>query len=522
MDDSFTRLFGRSGSFGRNPCERRETIMEMLEERAAVSTVAMVLVIVACLVLAGVGGAYIIFSSSAQNSGNSRIPSSLSLTTIASTTIASTAIAMSGTACANVASYDESIPSTYQSMYTTLDQTLNGFSQNLDSKQPVATHQVIYATELLPADSNLGPKLLSQQALQSVMKFLDAIQKLGVQGVTIDISYPILTPSFPNYDQYLSFYQNVVEQVRQRGMKIDIESETPLLVGYPGISVGSISYANLPYSTYVTEDREMIQTIINDLHPDYINIGTETDTLQILLHYPEVSTPQEWGSYISSILAGLNKGTTKIDVGIGSWDPISYLYTTLNNSAIDAIDVHIYPVYGNYLGVLTQIGELSRQYNKPIVIDEMWLHKSVMNEGVGFTTDAKISARNMYAFWIPLDEKFLEVMTKYAQVYDVNFVSPFEGTIFFAYLNYSSSTANVPYDQARQVMGQAAGQNIAKGIVSPLGCYYQDLIREQNALSPTSFSVYPLLGVYSREMKPRQPASFLGESLMDHAHTKLR
>ena len=80
----------------------------------------------------------------------------------------------------------------------------------------MATHQVIYATELLPADSNLGPKLLSQQALQSVMNFLDAIQKLGVQGVTIDISYPILTPSFPNYDQYLSFYQNVVEQARQR------------------------------------------------------------------------------------------------------------------------------------------------------------------------------------------------------------------------------------------------------------------------------------------------------------------
>ena len=378
-------------------------------------------------------------------------------------------------------------------MYTTLDQILNEFGQNLDSTAPVATHQTIYATELLPADSNIGPKLLSQQTLQSVTEFLDAIQKLGVQGVTIDISYPILTPSFPNYDQYLGFYQKVVEQVRQRGMKIDIESETPLLVGYPGLSVGPVSYANLSYGTYVTQDREMIQTIINDLHPDYINIGTETDTLQALLHYPEISTPQGWGSYISSILTGLNKGTTKIDVGIGSWDPISYLHSTLNNTAIDAIDVHIYPVYGNYLSVLTQIGELSRQYNKPIVIDEMWLHKSVMNEGLGFTTDAKISARNMYAFWIPLDEKFLEVMTKYAQVYDVNFISPFEGTIFFAYLNYTSTTANVPYAQARQVMGQAAGQNIAEGIVSPLGCYYQGLIREQSALDPSYFSMYPLL-----------------------------
>jgi hypothetical protein len=486
MDDSFTRLFGSSGSSWRRPCECRESIIEMLEKRAAVSTVAAVLIIVACLVFATVGGAYILFSWPAPNSSNSRTLSSQS----------STAITTPGMACANVASYDESIPSTYQSMYATLDQVLNDFGQSLDSKAPVATHQVIYATELLPADSNIGPRLLSQQALQSVVNYLDAIQKLGVQGVTIDISYPILTPSFPNYDQYLSFYENVVEQARQRGMKIDIESETPLLVGYPGISVGSVSYANLPYSTYVTEDREMIQTIINDLHPDYINIGTETDTLQMLLHYPETSTPQGWGSYISSISTGLDKGDTKIDVGIGSWDPISYLYTTLNNSAIDAIDVHIYPVYGNYLRALTQIGELSRQYNKPMVVDEMWLHKSVMNEGVGFATDAKISARNSYAFWIPLDEKFLKVMSKYAQVYDVAFISPFEGSIFFAYLNYSSNTANVPYDEARQVVSQAAGRNIAKGIVSPLGCYYQDLIRGQIALSPASLSLYPLLGVY--------------------------
>jgi hypothetical protein len=452
--------------------------MEMPEQRAGVSRVAAVLIIVACLVLGAVGGAYILFSSPAPNNSNTRILTSLS----------STAMATSGMACGNVAPYDESIPSTYQSMYTTLDQILNDYGHTLDPKAPVAAHQVIYATELLPADSNLGSKLLSQQAMQSVVLFLNAIQKLGIQGVTIDISYPILTSTFPNYAQYLSFYQNVVEMVRQRGMKIDIESETPLLVGYPGLSLSSLSYANLAYTTYVTEDREMIQAVINDLHPDYLNIGTETDTLQNLLHYPGISTPQGWASYISSILAGLNKGTTKINVGIGSWDPISYLYATLNNSAIDAIDVHVYPAYGNYLSVLTQIGELSTQYRKPIVIDEMWLHKSVMNEGVGFATDAKISARNDYAFWVPLDEAFLRVMAKYAQVYDVGFISPFEGTIFFAYLNYSSSTANLPND-GRQVVSQAAGQNIARGLISPLGCYYQDLIREQNGLSPTTLSL---------------------------------
>jgi hypothetical protein len=321
--------------------------------------------------------------------------------------------------------------------------------------------------------------------MQGVINYLEAIQKLGIQGVTIDVSYPILTPTFPNYDQYLNFYENVVEQVRARGMKIDIESETPLLVGYPGLSLGSVSYANLPYSTYLSEDKEMIQTVINDLHPDYLNIGTETDTLQALLYYPEISTPQGWGMYIRSLLTGLNKDNTKINVGIGSWDPVGYLYATLNDSAIDAIDIHIYPVYGNYLSVLTRIGQLSQEYDKPIVIDEMWLHKSTMNEGHGFATDAEISARNMYAFWIPLDEKFLQVMSKYSRVYNVAYLSPFEATYFFAYLNYTASSAKVPYYEARQVASQAAAQNIANGIVSPLGCYYQSLI---DGLTPLDIS----------------------------------
>jgi len=324
--------------------------------------VSMVLVAVLVVVLlAGLACTWFLFVQSSAGNG---LPGSPSFLTTASTPTQELG-------CSNVIQYDENVPPAYQDMYTSLSQILNDFNQTLGGIQPVASHGVIYATELLPADSNIGVRLLSPQAMQGVINYLNAIQKLGIDGVTIDISYPVLVPTFPNYNQYLNFYESVVQQVRSRGMKIDVESETPLLVGYPGLPLGSVSYANLTYSTYVSEDRAMIQTVITDLHPDYLNIGTETDTLRALLHYPAISTPQGWGTYIDSLLTGLNKGSTKINVGIGSWDPISYLYATLNDSAIDAIDVHVYPVYGNYLSILTRIGELSEEYNKPIVIDEM-------------------------------------------------------------------------------------------------------------------------------------------------------
>ena len=429
----------------------------MVGTRTVILTV-IVVVIAATLVIAAYGGFFTVVPSTSSAGG-------------------SAANAM----CPNAAQYNESVPLVYQPTYTALGQTLTSFGQTLNSTAPGPSHHVTYATELLPADSNLGTKLLTPQAMQGVVNYLNAIQKLGVRGVTIDISYPLLTPTFPNYAQYLRFYEEVVQQARERGMTIDIESQIPLLVGYPGISTGSLSYANVTYSTYVAQDRQMIQTIINTLHPDYCNIGTETDTLQMLLHYPEISTPQGWGSYISSLLNGLNKNTTKIAVGIGAWDPISYLYATLNDSAIDAIAVHVYPVYGNNLATLIQIGQLSRQYNKPIDIDEMWLHKSVANEGQGFAKDAQIRQRNVYAFWSPLDEQFLNEMSDFAHTYNVAYMSPFEGSYFFAYLNYNASTANVSYTHAMQMANQAASQNIASNTISPLGCYYQALIRRQTS-----------------------------------------
>jgi hypothetical protein len=383
-----------------------------------------------------------------------------------------------------VAQYNETVPSAYESMYATLDQILTVFNQTLTSISTKSSQHPIYATELLPADSNLGQNLLNPNAMRNVMTYLDAFQRLGIEGVTIDVSYPILVSTFPNYTQYLSFYENVVQQARLRNMKIDIESETPILVGYPTISVDSLSYANLTYEEYVSEDKQMIQTVIDNLHPDLLNIGTETDTLQELLNYTQTSTPQGWGSYISSLLSGLDKNTTKIAVGIGSWDPIDYLYSTINMSAIDVIDVHVYPVYGNYLSVLTQIGQLSTQYNKPISIDEMWLHKSVMTEGHGFLTDSSIRQRNVYAFWTPLDETFLDVMAEYAQTYNVTYMSPFECQLFYASLNYDSNTADLSYQQAMQMEVAAAGQNMQNNTISPLGEYYQNLI--ETSTSPTT------------------------------------
>ena len=84
-------------------------------------------------------------------------------------------------------------------------------------------------------------------------------------------------------------------------------------------------------------------------------------------------------------------------------------------------------------------------------------------------------------------------MSKYSQVYNVVYMSPFEATNFFAYIDYASA-ANVPYYEARQVAGRAAAVNIANDIVSPLGCYYAELTGGQIPLN-TSLLLFDIASV---------------------------
>ena len=110
----------------------------------------------------------------------------------------------------------------------------------------------------------------------------------------------------------------------------------------------------------------------------------------------------------------------------------------------------------------------------------MGLHKSVMNEGQGqpggfFTADAIILSRNVYSFWIPEDEEFLSLMSEYTKVFNGAFMSYFDEANLFAYLNYTSSNANTNYLQLIQLGERAAGLNMRQGMISPTGCYFDNL-----------------------------------------------
>lgn len=362
------------------------------------------------------------------------------------------------------------VPAQYQKLYTFLSSTLASYDKQLAA--PAHGTPITFGGELLIANANRGTALLAPQAMQGVKLELDRFQQLGMQGVTIALSYPLYTPNFPNYAGYVSFYKQVAQEVRKHNMKLDIEAG-PIFPGPPL----NVNYSGLTMQKYLPEKKQMVQTIINDLHPDYINIGSEPDNDATIVGLPELNSIQAYTNYINAVLDGLNRGTTKIGAGIGTWGNVDFVKSFAANTGIDFVDLHFYPIKDQYLQNAIAAAAIAHQYHKGIVMDEVWLSKMGPDDAIkDIAANYAIFSRDVYSFWRPLDQQFIQEMAKFAAQEGVEYLSPFWTNYFFAYLDYNQSNANSSYDHLTSQVNTVAAQNIISGTFSPMGIFYKNLI----------------------------------------------
>jgi hypothetical protein len=77
-----------------------------------------------------------------------------------------------------------------------------------------------------------------------------------------------------------------------------------------------------------------------------------------------------------------------------------------------------------------------------------------------FTPNWTRSSRDVYSFWVPLDQKFLEIMVKLSHHLKLEFLSLFWAQYLYGYLEYDKTTeAMKPMALPKQV-NQVAYKNI--------------------------------------------------------------
>ncbi len=367
------------------------------------------------------------------------------------------------------------VPSEYSSIYSNLQKTLDQFNTFLD-KEGDAKNSAVFGAELLPANCNRGEGLLKPGVMSAVKLYLDRLQELGVQGVTIPIHYPLYTPQFPRFTEYVSFYKQVVQEIRSRGMKLDIESH--VLFANTTFSTIKWDYSKLTFDQYKTERRDMIAHVLNDLHPDFLNIGAEPDTEATLLGMMDLLNPQKYADYVAYLLNGLQRGDTKVVAGVGSWGNLEYARKLAQQPLLDGLSLHVYPVIADCLNKAVQIADLAKTNSKFVVFDECWLSKTDILAANGVASSPENFKRDAYSFWAPLDQEFLTLMVKFSRLYGVAYLSPFWTGFFFAYLDYSPQIAGLSYHATAAAVAPAQSNTIRHGTFTSTAEKYKTLIAQ--------------------------------------------
>ncbi|MCX6000848.1 MAG: hypothetical protein NTU41_15050 [Chloroflexi bacterium] len=367
-----------------------------------------------------------------------------------------------------------STPAEYEPLYAGLQGKLDDFEAYLNSHWDGIRHDVTFGAELLSANSNMGEKLLTEENYTGVLAYLDALQFMGIQGLKIAIGYPLLTPDFPNYPAYVGFYRKLAQECRARELTILVAMGN-LFLNTP-FSDLNYSLSGLTLAGYREGKRRMAETIIREMHPDYLSLANEPTTEYMLTGIRQ--TPSDFAGTVRYILNGLDRSGVLIGAGAGTWNDMAYIQELAENTDLDYIDMHIYP--SDYLEQAVTAADIARAYHKRLVIGEAWLYKvkeSEMADLGKMATQATVFGRDVYSFWQPLDARFLEVLVKLAAYQGYEFISPFWSTFLFGYADYASLPRDASYAELRQRANGAAYLNMLTGQLSAAGLTYQALTR---------------------------------------------
>jgi len=366
------------------------------------------------------------------------------------------------------------VPQEYQSLYEELGNELSAFELVLKQKWDGSRNDTTFATELSFANGNIGEGLLRPETLENNRILLDFLQNMGIQGVVLSIKYPLLEPTFPRSTEYLSFYKQIVTEIRRHNMKVLVE--TGAVFAGTAFSSVQVDWSKYTSASFLKGMQDQLVLIAHEIKPDYLTLTEEPGTQEMLtkLHF----TLNDWTNFIETTLKRLDRsGEMLVGAGMGSWDDAAYVTTFLGIDGIDYLDMHIYPPGNNgvFLERALNTALQVKAAGKRFTVGESWLYKATIAEITGSPgVDEDAFNRDTYSFWYPLDARFIEDIMDMADAGKMDFVSFFWMRNFLAYLDYSTSTKDLSTAELNRLINQTVLINLKLGVLSPLGQFYEE------------------------------------------------
>jgi hypothetical protein len=406
------------------------------------------------------------------------------LGTVANVNSASTTITMNDdySITANFVTTPESappVPGQYQAIYDELKAEMAHFEVTLNETWNHSLGQTIIATELAYANGNIGEGLLNANIMNYNRMLLDSLQAMGAKGVVLAIKFPLLKPDFPRSSEYLQFFKNIMVECHQRSMKVLVECGA-IFAGTPYSPV-EVDWSNYTTETFLQGLKDQLLLIAEEIKPDYLTLANEPQTEEALTKL--TITPGIWSGFIASTLQNIDRsGGLLIGAGTGTWENPNYINELFDMPGLDYIDLHIYPMNTNaiYLDRALNYAVEARAAGKRVTVSESWLWKATPAELSNFLGDTeKIMNRDVYSFWYPLDERFIQDVVNLADATNMDFVSFFWTRNFLSYLDYDSTPHDLTTAEYNRLINQASLANLQRGELSPLGRYFQQALNSR-------------------------------------------
>ena len=371
-------------------------------------------------------------------------------------------------------SLEAGVPNQYRDLYYTLDSKLGDILSYVNSQWDRKTYPVNFASELIAANGHRGEELLKPDSIQGVALMIDRLNSLGIKGVKVAVKYSLLKPDFPNSNGYLEFYKKVSQEVKKRNLVLYVATGTAFRD--PAFTSLRVDYSGLTFGQLKLDMRQYVDTVLSNLRPDYLTITNEPETQEMNTGLDfSVQNVKELVEYV---LDGLDHKGALIGTGSGTWDKIEYFQALAQIPGLDYLDMHIYPINRDFVVDRTfRMSEIARTSGKRLILSEAWLYKVRDKElGTATATGAQLFARDVFSFWAPLDERFVETVVKLAHLLRVEFCSFFWMQYFYSYLQYDEQKNAMKPTQLFALVNVEAAKNIVSNTLSTTGARFKSLI----------------------------------------------
>jgi hypothetical protein len=341
------------------------------------------------------------------------------------------------------------VPALYQDLYDTLTTQIAGFDAAVNAGWNGSSYPYLDAPQLAAADSSQYTTLLGTNFYAyGVLTQLDELKALGANAVTVHIDFPLFYQPFYTYvgqpalyQQFVTFYQQLAQDIRARGMKLVVEADFPMPL--TGTTTGQFqSYSKtLTWQEYMTGRAAQALAVAQLIQPNYMTVLTEPDTEATDSGQTTVNSVTGATQLVQQVLTTLQQAGVKniqIGAGAGTWIANYMQYVqSFSGLPLNFVDMHIYPINESYFTNAITAAQTIHAAGKQVGMSECWDYK-VRNNELGVLDMSTLFARDPFSFWAPIDTAFLQAIVNFAKYQQFAFISPFWVSYLFAYLDYDT------------------------------------------------------------------------------------